>query len=188
MQVAIFRAHYQFLRPGTQADDVFVADRSIAPLIATAVSSALAHDEVAAIDGTNQNDREALYGVLDALLSSRAHWSDRNDPDRHVIVRVTWRVDSGTPERQKSMKQTLDRAIASATRGAGHVIRLSSADVLIAAPQKNLVAAGLVQTTNHRARATNIQVVEIANSLELREVLKLTTSTEQAPKERPLIH
>ena len=49
--------------------------QSIAPLLATAVSSALAHDEVAAIDATNQNDREALYGVLDALFPV-----DRNGP------------------------------------------------------------------------------------------------------------
>ena len=162
--------------------------QSIAPLLATAVSSALAHDQVVAIDGTNQTDREALYGVLDALLSSRSQWSDRRDPDRHVIVRVTWHVDSRSPELQKSMQTTLDRAIASATSSTGHVIRLSSADILIAAPQRHLIAAGLAQTSHQRTRATDIQVVEIANSLELREVLKLTSATDQSPQGKPLIH
>jgi len=162
--------------------------QSIAPLLATAVSSALAHDEVVAIDGTNLNDREALYSVLDALLSHRAQWSARSDPDRQVIARVTWQVESASPERQKSMQQTLDRAIASATSGSGYVIRLSSAELLIAAPQKHLISAGLALTTHKRPRATSIQVVEVANSLELREVLKLTAPTDQLFQGKPQIH
>lgn len=162
--------------------------QSIAPFLASAVSSALAHDEVVGIDGTSYNDREALYGVLDALLSSRAQWPDRSDPDRQVIVRVTWRVDSASPERHKSMQETLDRAIAAATSSSGYVIRLASADLLIAAPQKKLTAAGLTQTAPQYFRSTSIKVVEIANSLELREVLGLTTSTDQPAHGRPLIH
>ena len=161
--------------------------QSIAPLLATAVASALAHDDVVAIDGSNYRDREALYVVLDALLSSRAQWPDR--ANRHVIVRVTWHVDSGSPERQKSMQETLDRAVASATSSSGHVIRLSSADLLIAAPQKRLIAAGLAQSTPHRTRPTDIQVIEIANSLQLREALGLTIASElKPPQDKPLIH
>lgn len=162
--------------------------QSVAPLLATAVSSALAHDQVVAIDGTNLQDREALYGVLDALLSNRAQWSSRSDSERQLIVRVTWQVDLASTERQKSMRDTLDRAIASATSGSGYVIRLSSADLLIAASQKHLVAAGLEPTTQQRPRVANIQVVEIANSLELREVLRLTAATDQLAQGRPLIH
>jgi len=163
--------------------------QSLAPLLASAVASAIAHDELVAIDGSNQSDREALYGVLDALLSSRAHWSDRGDPDRHVIVRVTWHVDSVSPERQRSMQETLDRAIALATSSTGHVVRLSSADLLIAAPQKHLIAAGLAQSTQQRSRRTDIQVVEIANSLQLREVLNLTSpSDSHTTSGKPLIH
>jgi hypothetical protein len=163
--------------------------QSIAPLLATAVSSAIAHDELVAIDGTNHNDREALYGVLDGLLSSRAQWSDRAGPDRQVIVRVTWSVGSTPADRQTSMKQTLDRAIACATSGNGHVVRLSTDDVLIAAPQKHLIAAGLAQTTLQKSRGTNIQVAEIANSLQLREALGLTVANEaRLPEGKPLIH
>ncbi len=166
-------------------DEISVEQRvliqSIAPLLATAVSSALAHDEVAAIDATNQNDREAFYGVLDALLSSRSQWSDRSDPNRQMIVRVTWHVDSSSPERRESMQKTLDLAIASATKSTGHLIRLSSADLLIAAPQNHLLAAGLAPTAAQRTRPTDIQVVEIANSLQLREALGLTIASEFKP-------
>ncbi len=174
-------------------DEIAVEQRvliqSIAPLLATAVSSALAHDEVAAIDATNPNDREALYGVLDALLSSRSQWSDRSDPNRQMIVRVTWNVDSSSPERRESMQNTLDRTIASATKSAGHLIRLSSADLLIAAPQNHLLAAGLTQTAPQRTRATDIQVIEIANSLQLRAALGLTIASEpKHPQGKPLIH
>jgi len=87
------------------------------------------------------------------------------------------------------MQETLDRAIASATSNSGHVIRLSSADLLIAAPQKRLIAAGLAQSTPHRTRPTDIQVIEIANSLQLREALGLTMPSElNPPQGRPLIH
>ena len=161
--------------------------QTIAPLLATAVASALAHDDVVAIDGSDVMDREALYGVLDALLSSGAQWPDR--ANRHVIVRVKWHVDSDSPERLTSMQETLDRAIASATSSSGHVIRLSSADLLIAAPQKRLIAAGLAQSTPHRTRPTDIEVIEIANSLQLREALGLTIASElKLPEAKPLIH
>ena len=44
--------------------------QAIAPSLATALSSSIAHDEVVAIDGTRATDREAIYSVLDALLSA----------------------------------------------------------------------------------------------------------------------
>lgn len=164
--------------------------QSIAPLLATAVSSALAHDEVVAIDGTNRNDREALYAVLDALLSSRARWPDKTHPDRLSIVHVKWHVDASIPTQYNSMRSTLERAIATATNHTGHVIRLATNDVLIAATQKHLVAAGLAPTPNQRVpKATDIEVTEIANSLQLREVLGLTVASEAPlPSGKPLIH
>jgi len=163
--------------------------QAIAPLLATALSTALAHGEVAAIDGTNTKEREALYSVLDAILSNGMQRIDRNDPDRLVIARVTWHVDHGLPDQQRSMQETIDRAVASATNSNGHVIRLSSADVLIATPQRHLYAAGLAPTPQQRSRATEIQVLEIANSLQLREVLGLTAHSEtQSPQGKPLVH
>lgn len=164
--------------------------QAVAPLLATALSAAMAHDQVAAIDASNRNDREALYAVMDALISSRAQWSDRSHADRLTIVRVTWRVASDTQEKQESMQASLHRAVASATHGAGHLLRLSANEVLIAAPRSTLVAAGLEPLVTNRAlRPTDIQVLEIVNSLQLREALGLTTPSDtQGNTGKPLIH
>lgn len=163
---------------------------AISPMLATVISSSIAHDEVAAIDGTNQQEREVLYSVMDALLSTRARWPDRTHPDRLTIVRVKWHVDATVTEQSESMRATLERAIGAATSSTGHVVRLGSNDVLIAAAQKHLMAAGLAPISQSRGfRATHIEVLEIANSLQLREALGLTTSTEQQPSQgKPLIH
>ena len=164
--------------------------QAIAPLLATVLSAAVAHDQVAAIDGTAQDDREALYTVMDALLSTRARWPDRNHPDRLTIVHVKWHVDAALQKQNQSMQSTLERAIASATSNTGHVVRLSNNNVLIASAQKHLFAGGLGPTSPNKApRPTDIEVVEIANSLQLREVLGLTSSSEaQSHSGKPLIH
>jgi putative nucleotidyltransferase with HDIG domain len=164
--------------------------QAIAPTLAEALLSSINHDEVAAVDAGDQTDREVLYAVMDALLSSRARWPDKNDPDRLMIVNVKWRIDPSVPETFNSMQTTLERAIAAATNSTGHVVRLAANEVLIAASQKHLAAAGLAPTALSRTRrATEIDVIEIANSLELREVLSLTGSKEQqAAPGKPLIH
>ena len=64
--------------------------QSIAPLLASAVSASTAHDEVVAIDATKKSEKEALYSIIDTLLSSRSQWPDRSDPDRLTIVLVSW--------------------------------------------------------------------------------------------------
>jgi hypothetical protein len=158
-------------------------------MLATVLSSALAHDEVVAIDGTHPNDRETLYSVMDTLLSSGAR-SDNNDAERLMIVRVKWHVDASVRAHHDSMQATLERAIGAATNSAGHIIRLTANDVLIAASQKHLVAAGLAPRIATRApKPTDIEVVEVANSLQLREVLGLTTVSEQTSSAgKPLIH
>lgn len=164
--------------------------QSVAPLLATAVSAAIVHDEVVAIDATKHADREALYGVLDALLSSRSRWPEGPHPDRLTIVHVKWQGDPSLASRHDPMKATLERAIAASVNSSGHVIRLTPNRLLIAATLKQLVAAGLAPTQQQRAfRAADIEVVEIANSLQLREVLSLTISSE-APfaSGKPLIH
>jgi hypothetical protein len=164
--------------------------QAIAPMLASVLSSALAHDEVVAVDGTDPHDRETLYSVMDTLLSSGARSPDRNDADRLIIVRVKWHVDPSVREHYDSMHETLERAIGAATNSAGHVIRLAVSEVLIVAPQKHLAAAGLAPRSATRApRPTAIEVTEIANSLQLREVLGLTSVNEQqTPVGKPLIH
>jgi putative nucleotidyltransferase with HDIG domain len=162
----------------------------LASSLAKALSSSIAHDEIAAIDARDPRDREVIYAVMDALLSSRAKWPDRSHPDRLTIVRVTWHVSSTISEQYESMLATLERAIAAATNSTGHVIRLGSSDLLVVAAQKHLSAAGLAPKSTLRVpRPTDIDVVEIANSLQLREALGLTVANEtQSPFGKPLIH
>ena len=164
--------------------------QAIAPMLAKTLAASIAHDEVAAIDGTNQSDREVLYSIMDTLLSSRAHWPDRNHPDRLAIVRVNWHVDPTVTAQFVSMSATLERAIAAVTNGTGHVVRLGSSDILVVASQGHLAAAGLAPMAHNRTpRATDIDVVEIANSLQLREALGLTAISEpQQPFGKPLVH
>jgi putative nucleotidyltransferase with HDIG domain len=164
--------------------------QSTAPLIATALSSALAHDEIVAIDGTKPHEREALYSILDALLSNRSSWPEKNHPDRLTLVRVHWHVDSSVPENSESMQSTLERAIATAANTTGHVIRLSTNDVLIAVAHRHLVSAGLAPSAPSRtSRPVDIEVTEIANSLQLREILGLVIATEsQTALGKPLVH
>ena len=163
--------------------------QSIAPLLATALASSVAHDEVSAIDASHKSDREALYSVIDALISGRSQWLDRNDPDRLSIVWVSWQGISLEPEKQRAMQAIIQRAIASATNNTGHVLRLSADDMLITAPFSVLTAAGLTPNAHKSVRPSDILVREIANSLQLREVLGLTNLSDSKPHhERRLIH
>jgi len=164
--------------------------QAVAPSIAKTLASSIAHDQVAAIDGTQQQDREDLYVVMDALLSSRFRWPDRSHPDRLMIVRVTCRVESPTRGQSDSMRATLDRAIAVATNTTGYIIRLAPSDVLVITAQKHLNSAGLAPNSTVRTiKPTDIEVVEIANSLQLREALGLTMIPDvDASATKPLIH
>ncbi len=162
--------------------------QSIAPLLATALSSSLAHDEVAAIDGSNAADREALYSVIDTLISSRSQWPNRNHPDRLTIVRASWQDSSLEPEKQRAIQAILQRAISTATNGTGHLLRLSATEILITAPLRVLVMVGLAPTSQ-KQKSADVQVMEIANSLQLREVLGLVhQSDSQPPQGKPLVH
>ncbi len=159
--------------------------QAVAPALARSLARAVAHNEVAAIDSTDQADREALYSILDSLVSGRPLTSDKNNPDRVTIVRVRWHVR----EKSDSMRITLDRAIAAATSSTSHVLRLGASELLIVAMQQHLLASGLGPIPQQRtARATDIEVIEIANSLQLREVLGLTVSDSHVPTGRSLIH
>lgn len=164
--------------------------QSVAPVLARALASSIAHDELMAIDGTRPQDREAIYSILDVLLSSRSRGPDKNAPERITVVRVRWHVDPTVPKQYESMHATLIRAIAAAANSNGHVIRLGNNDVIIAVARKHLIAAGLAPTTPRTApRPTDIEVGEIGNSLQLREVLGLTAPTEPTLQHgNPLIH
>jgi hypothetical protein len=174
-------------------DEITVEQRlmiqSIAPMLATALSTATAHDEIAAIDATGTADREALYAVIDSLISNRSQWTDRSHRDRLAIVLISWQGSSIGPEKQRAMEVIFQRAISTATNGTGHLLRLSSTEMLITAPLSVLAAAGLTPYTHKSIRPSDIQIIEIANSLQLREVLGLTTpAATQGPYDRPLIH
>jgi putative nucleotidyltransferase with HDIG domain len=163
--------------------------QAVLPLLAKVLASSVLHDEIGAVDASSQRDREALYTIIEALLSSRVRSRDRLDPDRLTIVRVRWRVDPKAVEHE-SMEATLERSVASATNNSGQVIRLGASDLLVIAGQKDLTAAGLAPKSSQRGlRPTDIEVVEIANSLELREALGLTVTSETPTTAgKPLIH
>lgn len=176
---------------GDAGNEIVVEQRlliqSIAPLLATALSAAIAHDEVSAIDASKKSDREALYSVIDALISGRSQWLDRDDPDRLTIVLVSWQ--GFEPEKQRAMQAIIQRAITSATNNTGHLLRLSAVEMLITAPLSVLTATGLTPNAHRPVKQTDIVVKEIANSLQLREVLGLTNLGETRPHhEKPLIH
>lgn len=165
--------------------------QAVAPLLARAISVCSAHDEVVAIDGTDPHDREAIYSVVDALLSSRANWPDRDHPDRLSIVRVRWHVDPNGMGRSGSMETTLARAITIAITMTGHAIRLGSNEMLVVGRQQHIAAAGLAPAVvpARVQRGTDIEVIEIANSLQLREALGLTAISESASTPpKPMIH
>ena len=93
-----------------------------------------------------------------------------------AIVRVRWHAD-------QAMQATIERAVAAAANGLGHVIRLSSDDVIVAMSQGHLAAAGLTPAPQQRTtRRTDIEVTEIVHSLQLREVLGLTSPNEVADR------
>jgi hypothetical protein len=162
---------------------------SIAPLLAAALSSSTAHDEVVAIDATQKAQREALYSIIDTLLSNRSRWPNRNNPDRLTIVHVNWNGGSTEPEKLRARQAIVQRAIASATNGTGHLLRLSATESLITAPLSVLGIVGLAPSLHKSARTNDVGVVEITNSLQLREALGLiNTSDTQAPIEKPSIH
>jgi putative nucleotidyltransferase with HDIG domain len=163
--------------------------QAVAPSLAKALASAVAHSEIAAIDASKPEDREVLYSIVDALLSGGNTLTSRNAPERLAIVRVKWHLDANLVEPLRSMRSTLERAIPAATNNAGHVIRLGASDLLIVAPQEHLTKAGLWPAAAHRAhRTTDIEVVQIANSLQLREALGLTVVNETQSTGKPLIH
>ena len=163
--------------------------QSIAPLLATALSSSTAHDEVAAIDCTQKGDRQALYSVIDTLISGRTQWSDRNHPDRLTIALVSWQGTSLDAEKQRAIQSIVQHMVTSATNGTGHLLRLSASEILITAPHSVLVATGLAPNAHRPIKASDVHVTEIANSLQLREVLGLTISSDSHPAQsKPVVH
>ena len=163
--------------------------QSIAPLLATALSSSAAHDEVAAIDCTQKGDREALYSVIDTLISGRSQWIDRNHPDRLTIALVSWQGTSLDLEKQRAIQSIIQHMVTSATNGTGHLLRLSASEMIITAPHSVLVATGLAPNAHRSIKSSEVHVTEIANSLQLREVLGLTVSSEShSTQTKPLVH
>jgi putative nucleotidyltransferase with HDIG domain len=163
--------------------------QSVAPMLATALSVAIAHDEIAAIDATGKSERETLYSVIDTLISSRSQWTDKYKVDRLTIVLVSWNGSSLDAEQQRAFQTVLQRAISTATNGSGHMLRLSPAEMLITAPLNVLISAGLTPNTSKSLRTADITVTEITTSLQLREALGLTVSADVQPLQgKPVVH
>lgn len=166
--------------------------QSIAPLLATALSSALAHDQLASYDASGTVARETLYSVLDAILSHSSNRPEKISPEAVSIALITIRPNGQNKERShEAVQASVQAELVSATNGAGHVVRLSTSEMLVIAPAKTLIGAGLEQQprgigSDYRRRDYRIR--EIVNSLELREVLGLTVPPEPQGSGKPLIH
>ena len=163
--------------------------QSIAPILAGALSRSMAHDEVASIDGTGRSSRETLYTVLDALISHRARGPQRTHPEALSIVFVTLLSPIGNDRHRDTFPRTIQVDLAAAG-GTSSVVRLSSNEMLITAPLRVLVSLGLDAATTPRtgSRGREVRIKEIANSLQLREVLGLTQSGESSQSGKPLVH
>jgi len=165
--------------------------QSIAPHLATALSTSTAHDRVASIDGTDRQARETLYEVLDALLSHRTVGINRDHPESMAIVLVAF---TPSPESDR-MREALLRGIQAGGTLPRHshcsVVRLSSNELLITAQLSVLAGLGIDPASAQRFCATNgrhTSLSEIANSLQLREVLRLTQPSEQVTVGKQLVH
>ncbi len=90
------------------------------------------------------------------------------------------------------MQASVQAELVAATNGAGHVVRLSTSEMLVIAPAKTLIEAGLEQVQPRGIgldyRRRDYRIREIINSLELREVLGLTVPPEPQGSGKPLIH
>ncbi|MDP3719255.1 MAG: HD domain-containing protein [Acidobacteriota bacterium] len=163
--------------------------QSIAPQLATALSASVAHDQVAAIDGSNRSSREALYAILDALLSHRARGVARSHPDSQSIVLLTLLPHGGSDGTWNTEQAHLLANISAATGRTGTVVRLSSDKLLVTASLRQLTSLGLDSGSTARAaqRSLGISVKEIGNSLELRRVLGLIQQGDQSSG-KPLVH
>jgi putative nucleotidyltransferase with HDIG domain len=159
--------------------------QSVAPFLASSFSAAIEHDNISAIDGTSQCDREALYAVLDGLLSQSARVSGFSELDAPVIVRVNWLHAN---ERSQLGQAMLRRDLAAITDGLAHVVLLSSSELLVTAPLGMLGSIGLVSAAHTVTGTSEVRVAQVSNSLQLREALGLTFPNDLHLSSKPLIH
>jgi putative nucleotidyltransferase with HDIG domain len=164
--------------------------QSIAPMLATALSSAMTHDEMAAIDGTERHTREALYVVMDALLSSRSRVQEKTLPDAYSIVLVTILPATGSDRSREAIVGALASDLASPSGSIGSVVMLSTNELLVTAPVRILANLGLegAGALKPGQKLRDIRVKEIANSLQLREVLGLTQNGDPLHVGKPVVH
>lgn len=163
--------------------------QSIAPLLAASLSQSMAHDQVASIDGSGRTSRETLYTVLDALISHRAVGPERTHSEPLSIVLVTLIAPLG-PERKRETLRWNIQADLAAAGGTSSIVRLSTNEVLVTAPLRVLASLGLDAAATSRAgtRGREVSIREVANSLQLREVLGLTQSGESHQAGKPVVH
>lgn len=164
--------------------------QSVAPHLASALLSSTAHDRVSAIDAADRPSRETLYVVLDALLSHRALGVSRDHPDSPSIVLVTF---FASPQSDRCRETLMEGIQATLTPSGGvncAIVRLSSTELIITAKLGVLAGLGIdVLAARALTRGSReMRVTEIANSLQLREVLGLTQPGEPQSIGKRLVH
>jgi len=160
--------------------------QAVAPLLGIAVSAALEHSPAASLDATDVVSREALYSVLDTLLSHRGNLSDPSSSEAISVLQVTF-GRSSEPFDDLSRSNLVSRA-----NELGHAITMSDTELIVVVPTKATFSLGLEPIGNQRisaeSRRRSYQVREISNSLGLREALGLTFSPTSTDTGKRLIH
>lgn len=164
--------------------------QSIAPHLASALSSSTAHDRVSAIDATDRPSRETLYAVLDALLSHRTLRVDRDHPESLSIVVVTFFPSPQSDRYREALMEGIQASLNPSSSPNCSLVRLSSTELLITAQLGVLVGLGIdLPTSRATTRGSReMRVTEIVNSLQLREVLGLTQPGEPHSAGKRLVH
>ncbi|MGE0864882.1 MAG: hypothetical protein AB7P34_13365, partial [Vicinamibacterales bacterium] len=161
--------------------------QSIAPLVAAALAISISHDQVATIDGTARTSRESLYAVLDALLSHRSRGQGRTHPEAVSIILIT--ATAHSERKLETLQRSLLSDLGADPRESVSVVRLSANEALVVAPMRMLTNMGLDPLGVHKTgRGREIKLTEIANSLQLREVLGLTLPAEPHETVKPIVH
>jgi len=160
--------------------------QSVAPHLASALSSSMAHDRVSALDATDRSSRETLYAVLDALLSHRSP----GDASESLSIALVTFFDSPQSDRcREVLMERIRTRLPRSSSSNWSIVRLSAQELLITAPLGTLADIGIDTAQKAPSRGTReMRVVEIVNSLQLREVLALTQPADPNLAGRQLVH
>lgn len=167
--------------------------QSIAPLLAASLAASMAHDQLASFDATTTSSREALYSILDSLMSHRTA-TDRTQPNALSVLVLSFPLGSPGKDRGfESSQVAIQGDVIGAAKNKGHVVRLSGSELLVIGTAEALASlrpepASAPRSPGSDYRRRTFRVKEIANSLALREVLGLTLPPDPQSSGKPLIH